>query len=221
MSRKSVYAAPFISLEGGEGAGKTTQSLRLKQRLESINKPALVVQEPGTTQLGMQVRRLIKQSNSSNVPAADALLFMAARAQLMHEIVLPKLKAGVIVIGDRFTDSTIAYQGYGGNLDIDRIRRANELATDGVVPDLTIFLKLSPQTGLARRALADERSGERQRRFEELPRKFHSNVFRGYQQMAQHEPNRWVDVDASRSVDEVAEAVWRHVCEFEFFQHTV
>ena len=146
MPRRSVYRAPFISLEGGEGVGKTTQSLLLKERLEREKIPVLVVREPGTTQLGEQIRNIIK-SRSSNVPAADALLFMAARAQLIHEVVIPNLQAGTIVIGDRFSDSTIAYQGYGGKLNIDRIRHANELATDGVTPDLTILLNLRPEIG--------------------------------------------------------------------------
>ena len=128
MPRRSVQKAPFISFEGGEGAGKTTQVELLRRRLESLNRPVLVVREPGTTRLGEQVREIIK-SQSNNVPAADALLFMAARAQLMHDvivmadIIVPNLKAGTTVIGDRLSsDSTIAYQGYGGNLNLDRLR---------------------------------------------------------------------------------------------------
>ena len=104
MPRRSVHNAPFISFEGGEGAGKTTQVELLRQRLESLNLPVLVVREPGTTRLGEQVRDIIK-SQSNNVPAADALLFMAARAQLMADIIVPELKKGTTVIGDRFSDS--------------------------------------------------------------------------------------------------------------------
>ena len=131
MPRRSVHKAPFISFEGGEGAGKTTQADLLRQRLESSNVSVLLVREPGTTQLGEQVRNIIKSRN--NVPAADALLFMAARAQLMNDIIVPNLRKGTTVVCDRFSDSTIAYQGYGGSLNLDRLKHANELATNEVV----------------------------------------------------------------------------------------
>ena len=213
MPRRSVHNAPFISFEGGEGAGKTTQVELLRQRLESLNLPVLVVREPGTTRLGEQVRDIIK-SQSNNVPAADALLFMAARAQLMADIIVPGLKKGTTVIGDRFSDSTIAYQGYGGRLNLDRLRHANELATDGVAPDLTILLDVPPETGLGRRDAEDNSSGETQRRFEELPIRFHRSVRRGYRELASNEPNRWIEIEAARNLNEVAEDVWRHVSDF-------
>ncbi len=213
MPRKSVHKAPFISFEGGEGAGKTTQAELLRNRLESMNLPALVVREPGTTRLGEQVRNIIK-SRSDNVPAADALLFMAARAQLMHDVIVPSLKSGKTIIGDRFSDSTIAYQGYGGNLNLDRLRHANQLATNEVMPDLTILLDISPETGLHRRDADDHSNGETQRRFEELPIRFHRDVRRGYRRLAEHEPNRWVRIDGSQNPDAVAEDVWRHVSKF-------
>ncbi len=213
MPRRSVQKAPFISFEGGEGAGKTTQVELLRRRLESLNRPVLVVREPGTTRLGEQVREIIK-SQSNNVPAADALLFMAARAQLMADIIVPNLKAGTTVIGDRFSDSTIAYQGYGGRLNLDRLRHADELATDGVAPDLTILLDVPPETGLQRRDADDHSTGETRRRFEELPIRFHRSVRRGYRELASHEPNRWIEVDAAREPTQVAEDVWRHVSDF-------
>ncbi len=213
MPRRSVQKAPFISFEGGEGAGKTTQVELLRQRLESLSLPVLVVREPGTTPLGEQVREIIK-SQSNNVPAADALLFMAARAQLMADVIVPNLKAGTTVIGDRFSDSTIAYQGYGGRLNLDRLRHANELATDGVAPDLTILLDVPPETGLRRRDANDHSTGETQRRFEELPIRFHRSIRRGYRELASNEPNRWIEVDAARDPKEVAEHVWHHVSEF-------
>ena len=213
MPRQSVYKAPFISFEGGEGAGKSTQAELLRRRLANMNLPVLLVREPGTTRLGEQVRNIIK-SQSDNVPAADALLFMAARAQLMNDVIVPELKNGTTVICDRFSDSTIAYQGYGGRLNLDRLAHANELATDGIVPDLTILLDVTPETGLQRRDAVDHSSGETKRRFEEMPLRFHRTVRRGYRELANHEPNRWVEVDASSSLDQVAEDVWRHVSEF-------
>ncbi len=213
MPRQSVYKAPFISFEGGEGAGKTTQAEMLRQRLARMNRPALLVREPGTTRLGEQVREIIK-SQSDNVPAADALLFMAARAQLMNDVIVPELTKGTTVICDRFADSTMAYQGYGGNLNLDRLRHANELATNKVAPDLTILLDVPPEIGLERRDTADHSTGETQRRFEELPIRFHRSVRRGYRQLASREPNRWIEIDAARDPREVAEDVWQHVSEF-------
>lgn len=213
MPRRSVHKAPFISFEGGEGAGKTTQAELLRRRFEALKLPVLVVREPGTTRLGEQIRDIIK-SQSSNVPAADALLFMAARAQLMHDVIIPELKKGTTVIGDRFSDSTIAYQGYGGNLNLDRLRHANQLATNEVIPDLTILLDVPPETGLKRRDDTDLSTGETQRRFEELPIRFHRNVRRGYRELAGREPARWVEIDGSRHASAVAGDVWRHVSEF-------
>ena len=212
MPRRSVHKAPFISFEGGEGAGKTTQAELLRRRLEKHNLPVLLVREPGTTQLGEQVRNIIKSRD--NVPAADALLFMAARAQLMNDIIVPSLTAGTTVICDRFSDSTIAYQGYGGNLNLDRLKHANELATNEVVPDLTILLDVPPETGLNRREIEDQSNGETQRRFEELPIRFHRNVRRGYRELANREPSRWIEIDAGRNPNDVAKDVWQHVSEF-------
>ena len=212
MPRRSVHKAPFISFEGGEGAGKTTQAELLRRRLEQHNLPVLLVREPGTTQLGEQVRNIIKSRD--NVPAADALLFMAARAQLMNDIIVPNLNAGTTVICDRFSDSTIAYQGYGGNLNLDRLKHANELATNEVVPDLTILLDIPPETGLNRRDAEDQSNGETQRRFEELPIRFHRNVRRGYRDLANREPSRWIELDAARNPNEVAKDVWQHASEF-------
>ena len=214
MPRQSVYKAPFITFEGGEGAGKTTQAELLRQRLARLNRPVLLVREPGTTRLGEQVRDIIK-SQSDNVPAADALLFMAARAQLMNDVIVPELTKGTTVICDRFADSTIAYQGYGGNLNLDRLRHANELATNEVVPDLTILLDVPPETALLqRRDTADRSSGETRRRFEDLPLRFHRSVRRGYLELASREPNRWVEIDATRNATQVHDDVWRHVSEF-------
>ncbi len=211
--RRSVHQAPFISFEGGDGAGKTTQVQRLERRLTRANRPVKIVREPGSTELGERVRELVK-SQGKNVPAADALLFMAARAQLMHDVIIPALKEGIVVIGDRFSDSTFAYQGFGGKLDRDRLKHANALATNDVVPDLTIFLNVSPEVGLNRRAESDKENGETMRRFEELPPRFHRDVLRGYRTLAKQEPNRWVEIDGTQNPDEIDRQVWRHVSSF-------
>ena len=214
VPRKSRHAAPFISFEGGEGAGKTTQAKLLLQRLKKEGHQTQLVREPGSTPLGEKIRKIIKSPNNKNVPAADALLFMAARAQMMNDLVEPKLKQGITIIGDRFADSTIAYQGFGGKLLLDRLKHANELATDGVVPDLTILLTINPNTGLARRRNADITNGDTGRRFEELPISFHHRVMRGYKKMAEDEPNRWIEIDASQPIQQVSDQIWQHVSPF-------
>ena len=208
-----VHKAPFISFEGGEGAGKTTQAQLLKRRLESYDLPAVLVREPGSTQLGEQIREIIK-SNSNNVPAADALLFMAARAQLVYEVIRPHLEKGVTVICDRFSDSTIAYQGYGGNTDLEAVEAINNLATDNTKPNLTFLLDIDPQDGLFRRAQGHFFVGDTKRRFEEMNLNFHRTVRGGYLELASREPNRWVKIDATRRVEIIANEVWSYVSQF-------
>ena len=212
------FKAPFISLEGGEGAGKSTQARLLAERLRASEIQVIQVQEPGTTDLGERVREIIKRPND-NVPAADALLFMAARAQLMHKVILPSVKRGVTVVADRFSDSTVAYQGHAGRVDPNRILHANELATtEGnqkpVQPDLTILLAVDPRLGLRRRRLADGQLEMDVRRFEELPLEFHYKVARGYAKIAQSEPNRWATIDGSQSIQTVADDIWLQVSRF-------
>ena len=216
---KPRFAAPFISLEGGEGAGKSTQARLLADRLQQAGVDVAVVREPGSTDLGEQIRQIIKRPND-NVPAADALLFMAARAQLMHQVILPAIKSGTAVVADRFSDSTVAYQGHAGRINPIRILHANELATSErhdppVQPDLTILLDLDPKLGLERRRLADATENHHdQHRFEELPLEFHYKVKRGYNQIAASEPNRWTTVDGSMSIQHVSDAIWSNVSRF-------
>ena len=212
------FKAPFISLEGGEGAGKSTQARLLAERLRDHGLDVKQVREPGSTVLGEKVRDIIKRPND-NVPAADALLFMAARAQLMHEVILPSLKLGTAVVADRFSDSTVAYQGHAGRINPGRILHANELATSEgnqmpVQPDLTVLLVVDPPLGLRRRRLADGQLEMDVRRFEELPLEFHYKVARGYAKIAQSEPNRWATIDGSQSIQTVADDIWRQVSRF-------
>ncbi len=213
MVRRSRYVAPFISFEGGDGSGKTTQAKRLMKKLGTEGYDAILVREPGSTELGEQIREIIKSPNR-NVPAADALLFMAARAQLMHDIILPHLKKGTIVIADRFTDSTLAYQGFGGKLDRFRLEHANELAVGTEAPDLTIFLDLNPEVGLRRRHAADASQDYEHHRFEDLPIKFHWQVRKGYRTLAEETPGRWIKIDGSAALDEVAQQIWEQVAMF-------
>ena len=215
---KPRFRAPFISLEGGEGAGKSTQAKLLAERLRESGIEVVEVREPGSTVLGEQIRDIVKRPNS-NVPAADALLFMAARAQLMHEVILPNVKSGVAVVADRFSDSTVAYQGHAGHIPPGRILHANELATSEgqglpVSPDLTILLEVDPKIGLYRRQSADRQLEMDVRRFEELPLEFHYKVARGYSKLAESEPNRWATIDGARSIGDVADDIWSNVSRY-------
>jgi dTMP kinase len=188
---------PFITVEGIEGCGKSTQARRLA---EAIGPKALLTVEPGATELGGAIRTLLLEQRSREVsPLAELLLFFADRAQHVHEVVRPALTAGRIVVSDRYADSTTAYQGYGRGLSLDLIRTLTTHATDGLAPDLTLLLDLPVEVGLARarrRGAAD--------RMESEDVGFHERVRQGYLTLAAEEPARWVVIDATGSEDEVA-----------------
>jgi len=187
----------FLTVEGIEGCGKSTQARRLA---EAIGPKALLTVEPGATELGVAIRTLLLEQRSREVsPLAELLLFFADRAQHVHEVVRPALAAGRIVIADRYADSTTAYQGYGRGLSLDLIRTLTAHATGGLVPDLTLLLDLPVAAGLARarrRGLADRMESE------EIG--FHERVRQGYLKLAAEEPARWVVIDATGPEDEVA-----------------
>jgi len=204
----------FIAFEGGEGAGKTTQARLLQQRLLDSGRNVVLTREPGGTRLGEGLRDIILHSangkgGSSLVAAAELFLFLAARAQLVEEVIRPALADGKAVVCDRFSASTIAYQGYGRGLELGAVRRACELATGGLQPDLSILLDMPVDAGLRRQA----ESGESADRIGGETREFHERVRRGFREIAAGEPGRWLVVDASRSVEEVAQAVWEKVRE--------
>jgi dTMP kinase len=187
----------FVTFEGIEGSGKSTQARRLAARL---GPQTLLTQEPGGTDIGRAIRGLLlDHGHHAMAPAAEVLLFFADRAQHVAERVRPALAEGRSVVSDRYTDSSIAYQGYGRGLDRALILAVARLATDGLQPDLTILLDLPVETGLAR-------AGRRgpQDRLESEVREFHDRVRAGYLEMAKAEPARWVRVDAEGSADEVA-----------------
>ena len=214
----------FVSFEGGEGGGKTTQAQALHQRLWENGIQAALVHEPGTTPLGRHLRDYLT-SKQPLTREAELLLFEAARAELVAREVKPALDRGITVIADRFEASTIAYQGYARGIDRGIIEGLNEFATGGVLPDITLLLDLDPAEGLRRVGhpqlslglMPDEETAvgrqdvEGQRRFEDQPLAFHARVRRGFTDLAQANPDRWVIVDASRSEEEVGAEVWRHV----------
>lgn len=187
----------FVTFEGIEGSGKSTQARGLAARL---GPGTLLTQEPGGTDIGRAIRGLLlDHGHHAMAPAAEVLLFFADRAQHVAERVRPALLEGRSVVSDRYTDSSIAYQGYGRGIDRALILAVARLATDGLQPDLTILLDLPVEVGLAR-------AGRRgpQDRLESEVREFHDRVRAGYLEMAKAEPARWVRVDAEGSADEVA-----------------
>lgn len=199
----------FITLEGGEGSGKSTQVRSLTRRLQTRNVPVTAVREPGGTPLGNRLRRLLKFSPVPLTPEAELLLFNASRAQLVTDVIRPALEKGEVVLCDRFTDSTIVYQGYGRGVPMERVEAVNKAATGGLVPDLTMFLDLSPEEGMRRRSTTRDRfeQGFEQREITD----FHQRVRQGYLELASKEPERWLILDARLSPPQVARLIWQKV----------
>jgi dTMP kinase len=197
----------FITIEGPEGAGKTTQAARLAATLRARGITVCGTREPGGTALGERIRELLLAPSPTAIdPLADALLFNAARRQLVEEVIEPALMAGTTVICARFADSTRAYQGYGGGLPIAELEALEAIATGGLEPDLTLLLDLPVEIGLARKA-PDDRT-----RFETgFDVAFHRRVRNGFLEMAVHEPGRFRVFDATAPEDEVAERIARAV----------
>ena len=195
----------FITLEGPEGAGKTLQARRLVDALEAGGNRARLTREPGGTRLGEQIRSIVlsaPQGAAGIGPMADALLFNAARAQLVAEVIRPALAAGEIVICARFADSTLAYQGYGAGAPLTDLKAVETAATGGLRPDLTILLDVPPEVGIARKAEASRN------RFEAaFDLEFHRRVRDGFLELARQEPDRWRVIDATRDADAVFDEV--------------
>lgn len=195
----------FITFEGPEGAGKTSQLERAAAALAARGVDVLVTREPGGTWLGERLREVLLARTGANAPTdatTDALLFNAARRQLVTEVIRPALEAGTTVLCARFADSTLAYQGYGAGVPLDRLAQLEAAATDGLRPDLTIILDVPPEVGLARKS-----PGEVTRFEAEFDLDFHVRVRDGFLTLAAAEPERFVVVDATGSRDEVAATV--------------
>jgi dTMP kinase len=196
----------FIVFEGGEGSGKSTQARTLYRKLKGQGTPVLLTHEPGGTPQGRRIRRLLK-GEGEITPLAELLLFAASRAQLVADVIRPSLKKGMVVISDRYADSTRAYQGHGRGLDIATIEALNDLATGGLHPDLIILLDMGTESGLARKGSAP---GDR---FEREEIGFHRRVREGYLKLARADPGRWLVVDGSLPKRKVAALVWERVSE--------
>ncbi|MGQ9516213.1 MAG: dTMP kinase [Anaerolineae bacterium] len=193
--------ALFVTFEGPEGCGKTTQVRLLAERLRARGYDVLTTREPGGTRIGDQIRAiLLDPAHTEMVPAAEILLFSAARAQIVHEVILPHLQRGGIVLCDRFADSTLAYQGYGHGLDLDVLRVITAFATAGLTPDVTFYLDIPVEEGLRRKARAGRAEWNR---MEQRELAYHQRVQDGYRRLIAAEPARWVVIDASKSIEEI------------------
>ena len=198
--------ALFITFEGGEGSGKTLQARVLYRRLTRLAVPVLLVHEPGGTSLGRRIRRWLKWAKDTDIsPLTELLMFNASRTQLVNEVIRPNLESGKVIICDRYTDSTTAYQGYGRGLDLEAVDAINNAATQGLEPSLTVLLDISVEEGLARKGSSEHD------RFEQEDIAFHQKVREGYLKLAADEPERWLVIDATLSKSEIENIIWERV----------
>lgn len=197
----SRYAGKFITIEGGEGSGKTRLTPALVEYLRRNGHEVYPLREPGGTKISEEIRETIKQFGDNRMNTVTrALLFQAARAQIVEEAIMPRLERGEVVVCDRFYDSTYAYQGYGDGISLELLRSLTKLVTKGLTPDITVLLDVEAETGLARRANAGGVDG-----FDSAPLEYHLRVNYSYRIMAKEEPYRWVVVDANRPIELVQE----------------
>jgi len=194
----------FITFEGGEGCGKTTQARALFRKLSRLGYRVLLSKEPGGTRLGRELARWLKNAAADFDPISELFLFAAARAHLVSQVIRPALAKGEIVILDRFADSTAAYQGYGRELDLSFVNAVNHAATAGLRPDLIVLLDIEVEAGLGRKRSNRDR-------FEREEIAFHHKVREGYLKMAAAEPERWLVVDASKPKGEITRIIWERV----------
>ncbi len=199
----------FITLEGGEGSGKSTQIKRLKERLEARGLDVITTREPGGTPEAEKIRELIVRNDGGRwTPMAEVLLFFTARTMHLENLIKPALAAGKIVISDRFTDSTRAYQSAGHGLPPEKIEAINSIAIDGFTPDLTFILDIEPEEGIKRSLKQNESAGTlTEDRFEALDLSFHKKLRAEYLAIAKREPERCCVIDAMKDIDTITDAL--------------
>ena len=200
----------FITFEGADGCGKTTQMSLLAEHLEKQGYDVVLTREPGGKGLGEKVREILLNYDGEVSDRCESFLFLADRAQNIDIIVNPAVEAGKIVLCDRHTDSTVAYQGYGRGLDLNRINQLNNIATNGRKPDLTFVFDIDTETSM-------KRVGKEKDRMESAGLEFHNRVREGYLKIAEHEPDRIKIIDASKSIEEIHEEVVNQLAK-KFFQ---
>jgi dTMP kinase len=200
---------PFITFEGSEGSGKSTQAQRLAARLERSGVPHLVTREPGGTPIGETIRELLQfaSHNSGMTPETELLLFEASRSQLVREVIKPALERGMCVIVDRFFDSTTVYQGAARKLDGEMVKRLNAFAVGDCIPKVTFVLDIDAANTKLRM-----QKPRRPDRMEQEPEEFYERVREAYRELAAREPNRIVLIDGSRNADEIENEIWKMLC---------
>ena len=200
----------FITFEGPDGSGKSTQIKRLAEQLQTLGQDVYLTREPGGTAISEAIREVLHDLNNREMaPRAEILLYSAARAQLVKQVIRPHLAAGGIVLCDRYYDSTLAYQGYGHGLDLETLRLITNFATEDLRPDLTLLLDIDAEAGLARR----QQGGVEWNRLDDYALAFHQRVRDGYLKLAAAEPDRWVTFDAGQDKHTVAAAIQQVVSE--------
>lgn len=204
MAKKGI----LISFEGGEGGGKTTQIVRIRERLAQAGRDVVAVREPGGTAVGEQIREVVLSSKNTGISfTTEVLLFQAARAQIYREIVIPSLKAGKVVLMDRTRDSSVVYQGVVRKFGKELIEQLNNISTQNTYPDLTFLLDVPVETGLDRRA----KSGE-VNRLDMEAKNFHEQVREAYLDLARKDKTgRWVIIDTRKPLEDVEEEIWQKV----------
>ena len=195
----------FITFEGPEGSGKTTQVKRLVRRLRERRYHVLAVREPGGTSISEQIRAVLHSLDNREMhPRTEILLYCAARAQLVGQVIRPHLESGGIALCDRYADSTLAYQGYGRGLDLLTLRMILDFATGGLRPNITFYLDIDVESGLRRKRAG----GDEWNRMDDLAVDFHRRVCAGYLDMIAKEPARWERIDAAQDAETIAEEIW-------------
>jgi dTMP kinase len=211
----------FITFEGPEGSGKSTQARLLYERLQATGYPVILTREPGGTRIGEMIRRIVMDLRNTEMAATtETLLFSAARAQLVSELVRPYLATGGIVLCDRYADSTYAYQGYGLGRDLDELHAITAVATGGLMPDLTFYLDLDVEIGLQRKRVARDRPEQQGassankpewNRLDARDLAYHQRVAAGFAELMRRDPERWRGLSAEQPVDALADAIYREV----------
>ncbi|MDD4230472.1 MAG: dTMP kinase [Dehalococcoidales bacterium] len=191
----------FITFEGLDGCGKSLQAKLLYRHLKKISRKAILLHEPGSTPLGEEISRLVKWGDTTRLsPVTELFLFNASRAQLVSETIKPALAEGTVVIVDRFTDSTLVYQGYGRGLDLDMIRQVNDIALQDCHPDLSILLDTPLEVATGRRKKTSDR-------FESENDAFHRKIRSGYLDLAESEPERWLVIDGTLEINIITDII--------------
>lgn len=198
----------FITFEGLDGSGKSTQARLLYEELSRRDVPVVLTREPGGARISEQIRDILHSNDNTEMLArTEVLLYSASRAQHVGEFIVPRLDAGQVVVCDRYADSTLAYQGYGHGLDLSMLRCVTDFATGGLRPDLTVYLDLTVDVGLRRRRIAHESESGELNRMDQQTTEFYRRVRDGYLALMDAEPGRWLRVNAAPAVDEVYRSV--------------